>query len=519
MATSGTVYSSYARDSRLYVKWWVSDTDIANNRTLIGWEAGIDNGNWWYLNAIKITSVYIDGGSSLGSGTYSDTIDHGLHKKLSGSKWVYHDSAGAKSITVSINGWFYDHGNKSGSNTYSLPTIPRQANLTSAPNFNDEENPTIKYSNPAGNSVTSLEACISLTGSAADVPYRAVSKTGSSYTFNLSDAERKTLRQAITSGSSRTVKFYLRTTIGGNTYYSSVSKTLSLVNYTPTLSPTVVDSNETTKALTGDANKFIKYYSNAAFTVGATARKEASISSRKVVCGGKSSTSASGTLSKVESGTFAFSTTDSRGHSASKTLTKTLVPYVKLTVNHNTEQPTVDGNFTFYVSGNYFNGSFGATSNTLTVQYRYKVEGGSYSSWTDMTVSTSGNSYSATVNRTGLDYTKVYYFQARAIDKLATVNSSERRVKSQPVFDWSSDNFNVNGVLSVKRGSPELPNAYHAIGIGYDDGEDEWRIYLHKDGSLSFDALDNGSWLRRVLTIKKNGNVEISGTLTQNTNT
>ena len=94
----------------------------------------------------------------------------------------------------------------------------------------------------------------------------------------------------------------------------------------------------------------------------------------------------------------------------------TVVNYIHLTCVMKDSKPDTSGNFTFEVDGNCFNGSFGVASNTLTVQYRYKAGSGSYSAWANMTVSRSGNTYSATVDITGLDYTQTYTFQARATD-------------------------------------------------------------------------------------------------------
>ena len=40
-------------------------------------------------------------------------------------------------------------------------------------------------------------------------------------------------------------------------------------------------------------------------------------------------------------------------------------------------------------------------------------------------------------------------FQARAIDKLATINTDEQARRTTPIFDWSKNDFNVNGTLKV----------------------------------------------------------------------
>lgn len=325
----------------------------------------------------------------------------------------------------------------------SLTDIPRFATLTSAPNFNDEDNPTITYSNPAGNSVTLLRACISLDGSKADIAYRDISKTGNSYAFNLTEAERDVLRAATTGANSRTVKFYIRSEIGANYQGSNLSRTFTIKNPQPLIDPTITDTNSVTVALTGDSSKLIRYYSNAHVIIDAQAVKKATLKSQKVTCGSKS-LNGDGTIEGVESNSFVITATDSRGNTTKETVTPAFVDYVKLTCNLANNRPTADGEMTVKVTGNYFNGSFGASSNTLSVYYRYKVSGGSYSEWKAMSVTPGSGNYSATANLTGLDYQTTYVFQAYAVDKLATVQSAEKSVKSTPVFDWSENDFKFN---------------------------------------------------------------------------
>lgn len=332
----------------------------------------------------------------------------------------------------------------SGSSTVTLESIPRQATLTSATNFNDEENPSITYSNPIGSAVPSLQAGISLDNTSdCEIAYRNVDKTAGKDTIDLTDAERDILRAAVTNGNTRTVWIYLRTRIGETYYYSPLSRTLTIKNPNPTLSPTVIDTNAKTIALTGDSSKLIRYHSNAAVTIGATAVKKATIASKKVTCGDSVLTS-DGTINAVETNNFIFTATDSRGNTVNRTVTPSFVEYVKLTCNLGNNMPDTTGKMTVNVSGNYFNGSFGEKSNSLKVYYRYKVANGSYSDWTAMTPSINDNTYSATAIINGLDYQTNYVFQAYAEDELMTVNTGEKTVKSTPVFDWSGQDFQFN---------------------------------------------------------------------------
>lgn len=369
---------------------------------------------------------------------------------------VTHDSYGDKSL------WLYGYINVGSltntnpdavtiSGNYALPTIPRKATVTAAPNFNDEANPTITYSNSAGSAVTSLKACISLDGSADDIAYRDISKTGTSYTFNLTEAERNVLRAATTGSNSRSVRFYVQTILGGVTYLSYLEKTLTIVNGTPTLSPTIADIDADMLLLTGDSSKFVRYYSNPSYAVNAVAKKGARISSYKVTCGKVTRTTATGEFYDIDTSKVTFSVTDNRGNTASKVVNLNMINYVKLSCNLDATAPTATGDMAFTISGNCFNGSFGAVNNALTVQYRHKVADGAWGEWTAAAATLSGNTYTAAVNLSGLDYQSAHTLQARAWDSITIVESVEKTVKTTPVFDWGSDDFNVNAPIKINR--------------------------------------------------------------------
>jgi hypothetical protein len=460
MVNNGIVYSSYGRNSRVYVKWNIAETDILNNKWKIDWEAGIvvEKNDYWYSNAVKINSIYIDGGDSLGSGTYSNVKGTGTYKKLSGSKWVNANEDGTKNITVSINGWFYSYGNVSGSDIFDLTPIPRKATLTTAPNFSDKDNPTITYTNPSGNVATALEAAIyNDSGTQSYIPYKAISKTDSSYTFNLTDAERENLIRAAQDSNSIPIRFYIKTTLGENTYLSYLDRTFSINDANPIVSGSVEDTNEKTIALTGNSKKLIKYYSNAKATMTAEAQKGAALDESMYIIrnGNNTGYGTEYTFNNVESNEFMFSAEDTRGNVGTVTEYPTMVEYVKLTCNLVSNRPDALGNMFIYCLGNYFNGSFGAVDNTLTVQYRYAVSGGAYSEWVDMAATKDGNSYYATANIVIPDFNSdLYYtFETRAIDKLATVPSTASAVRSTPMFHWGENDFVFEVPVEFKAGT------------------------------------------------------------------
>lgn len=418
----------------------------------------------WYgsitINGTKIPSTQVDNDGYI---RIEITKDSNTLAMKTPAVRVPHNSDGSKSITISAAGKIAGTSLSSTtiSKTVTLDTIPRKAAITAAPDFTDEQNPKITYNNSAGNAVSSLKACISLDGSKDDIEYRDISKTGNSYTFNLTTAERNVLRNATTTANSREIRFYIQTEIAGETYRSSVAKTLTIVNAKPTINPTVKDIGSASILLTGDAdNKVIKDYNNMSVSIGATALKGATIKSQKVENGSKSFTAASGNLRNVSSGSFKFTVVDSRGNTTTKTVSKTLINYVKLTCNLSAAAPTTDGVLSFSVSGNYFNGSFGAVANTLTVQYRLKENDGSYSAWTALTPTITNNTYRVSSSVSGLDYRSTYIIQARALDKIYNddtenaILSAERKLKTTPVFDWGENDFNFNVPVRMENGTP-----------------------------------------------------------------
>lgn len=233
---------------------------------------------------------------------------------------------------------------------------------------------------------------------------------------------------------------------------STAALRVNVANSKPILNPSATDINSTTVALTGDNNKFIKYYSGLSYTIGATAQNGATITSQSVVVDGKTYNSEMGGFTTgIESASFVFSATDSRGFTTTQTLNKTLVPYIKLTCDVKLVSVNADGEAQIAVSGNFFSQSFGAVDNILSIAYQVVEEGGSFSPrWTNATTyEATNNSYEIVLDLTGLDYKKAYKFKARAVDKLSTVYSKEITFICEPVFDWGKGDFNLNVNLNM----------------------------------------------------------------------
>lgn len=278
-----------------------------------------------------------------------------------------------------------------GSSTVTLDTIDRYATVTNAPNFTDIQNPTISYSNPAGSNVTSLMACISLTGSTDNISYRDISKTGTTYTFSLTEAERNVLRQATPNSNTLTVYFYVKTVLGGNTFYSHKSATMTIVNGNPTFVASYLDTNSTTTAITNNNQYIIQNNSTLRINIAnASALKYATLNNATVNVNGNITTTSfpSGSSSlTINIGTINVSNNlsvpvtvrDSRGNTTTTTLNVLVLSWSLPTAIINLERVSnfyTETNLTVNADYSSLNGN-----NTITIKYQIKkVSDSSYGS-------------------------------------------------------------------------------------------------------------------------------------------
>lgn len=436
---------------------------IANNTSTVRWTLESIGGSVNYYT-IYNWGVWVNGQQIYGTqntnwNSYNFPAKTG---SATGTITVNHNADGsAGNVGFQLNGCVYYNKSNSYTGSISLTKIPRQANLTSAPDFNDEANPTIGYSNPAGNSVSSLDACISLTGSRDDIGYRAVSKTGSSYTFNLTEAERNVLRGACPNSNSLSVKFYLRTVISGNTYYSILAKTMTIVNGNPTFSDsniTYKDSNSTTVAVTGNNQKLVQNLSNLLATItSATAKKSASISKYEATINGvtKTITSAGnidfGVINSANNLTLSVKVTDSRGNTVTASKTVTFLAWVLPTAiislkrkNNYEDQSYLTVNATY---------SSVDSKNSVTIKYQYKKT--TESSYTALKTINNGSQENITLSK---DY--AWDFKIVITDKFGTTTYNTILAKGKFIlfvdtkklsvgvncFPTKTESLEVNGV-------------------------------------------------------------------------
>lgn len=525
--TSGS-YDTYARFS-----WSLSSQSIANNTSTITWNFKGKTANSYQWVALYGSGITVDGESHSGwtGNMYEGTTLY------SGTKTISHAADGTK--TLSASGWIkqYSSGaaNNTGSGSWALPTIARQANLSTVQSFDDTGNPTITYTNAAGNSVTSLQACIAdSTGNTVYVAYRNVNKTGTlSYTFNLTTAERNALLAACPSSTTLNVRFYLKTVIGSNTFYSSKTAVMTVVNGKPTFTNfAFADTNTTITGITGNNQILVQGKSTLAVTISsankAVANKSASMVNYVASLSGKSvqaNYSSSGNTLTFTDNTFSSGSqllsvkaTDSRSNSTTVTKNVTVLAYANPVINATaTRQNNFENTTTLRFSGSISPLTVSGTNkNALNnVSYRYKSQSTTaWGSWTAISNVTTASNGTLTIPNVTLSLAndKAWDFEVRAVDRLITTTKAFVVSVGQPAFFVGDDGrVGVGGMPSTAKpsgntGQLEVKGNTYTTGNAYAGGKllmtldkvyPVGSIFIsatHSTASAVATALGGGTW-------------------------
>lgn len=362
-------------------------------------------------------------------GTWTDEVEHNSEGKLTLSLSGLFDMKGSSSSVTggSVNA------------TWTLPTIARKSSVSAT-------NATIGGTSTITINKQSSSFTHTLTYSFGSLSGTIATKTSaSSVNFTV-----PTSFYAQIPNSKNGTCTITCTTFSGDTNVGSTTTTFTAscneAACKPHVSATVVDTNSNTTTLTGDSSKLVRYKSTARVTISATAKNSASITSRSI-----EGTSVSSYLDipNISKNSFSVSATDSRGYSTTITKTATMINYVQLTCNASfkrANQTSSVVNLTY--SGNYFNGSFGATSNTLTMSWKYREKGSStWISGGALNPTKSGNMYSGSIQcGTNFDYEKSYEFQIDFADKIDSLNTGAITLpKGQGSFEIYDKAIKANG--------------------------------------------------------------------------
>lgn len=469
---SAKCQGTYGSHYTLYLDYKINSQNITNNTSNITLHmyAKSDSSSYqaYNLNSTNPVTIKVNGSNKL---SRNQAMDFRNMKTVDMGTWtgnVTHNAEGK--LTITISGEFTIKGTSSlsggsVSKSWTLTTIPRASSVTCA-DGNIGSATTININRASSNFTHTITYSFGgLNGTIAT----KTSNTSIGWTiptsFYAKIPNAKSGKVTITCD-----------TYSGNTKVGTKTTTANVfvINSDPTISATIEDVNEDTVALTGDSSKIVRYMSNAKVDITATAKNSATIKSRKVTCGNKSGTSTSNTLNGVESGTFVVSCTDSRGFSASETIEKTLIEYIKLVfVSISLTRPSTTSNtVNATLEGRYFNSSFGSTLNNLTLKWRYRQSGQeTWSEYTQISPTVIENKFNYSANLGDIyDYNEEYEFEFVAVDKLMNITQIVTVTRGIPIIDIGKNDVKVNGDFFVT--GPEWKDlgygsGYESPGFGF----------------------------------------------------
>ena len=402
-----------------------SQSNAANSTTL-AYSLTLYSGNTRFSGytigyRIKVDGVQIDYHDNTGNQT---SIGRNEAKLVtSGTTTVLHNDDGTKTISAVVELWT-DSGAYlpvyiSGSGQVKLTQILRETTISAtdanigAVSMIAVNRKSAAYTHSIRYTFGSLSGYITAEGgvSASEV------KLSSTYIgWTVPAAFFGQIPNAKSAKCTLTCKTYSGSTQIGSAKTCTLTCVAAESDCAPQVTASVAASDAITATLTGSSTKLLRQKRIAGQGIDGTSR----------------------TISAIEADAVTFDATDSRGYSTAVTVPVDLVPYVKLTCRASSARETPTGDkVMLYISGSWYNGSFGASANALTLKYKL----GGASAWTAVTPTLTGNTYSAQVELTGVSYNATHTLSVLAADKLSTVQVSDTIKRGVPVFDWGEKDF------------------------------------------------------------------------------
>ena len=427
-----------------------------------------DNINAYTTYDIK-TTYYIPTQNyvSFGSGNLTvdgNRIDYGYTTIYKGEttlmefqRTLQHDNDGTspiKNIVTTFNASF--GGSGSANADVEMPKIARLPIITSLENINDEQNPIIVFTNPAGFYLKAYFYRLS--------GYEFVRENVTSpYTFELTTDERNTIRQFMKNMQSDsvpaiTIEAYSSSDFSESSYIGEATKLLkvSITNATPTVSLNVVETNQKVIDLygTNNASTVVKNLSQLKLVSTVGLKKYATLNSRTYTYN-SNQTSNDETVTIVPTvNKVSVNVVDSRNLPASASKTLNMVDYLPIVINSYDFFRTSPTSSEIKLNADitYFQGTYNGTANAPIIQYKMGANGTLRTLTTDdYTLDTKNNKI--TINSLVLEdtllYTKQETFYLYVNDIFSSYSENDVVLKGIPTTERGEFDFQVNGDLFI----------------------------------------------------------------------
>lgn len=448
---------------------------LEENKSIIHWTLAATGGNANYYTTGP-TTLTIDGQTVYYARTaYWNTYEFPAAKgSISGNIEIAHQSDGTRSVECSITTSIYNGVMQENKATYVLDAIPQASTVLATDCFIGStcavfvDRKSTVYTHTIGFCTPDLDGFLCADGSLSQEP---VQLEATSIPFLVPTFLYDRIPDA------RKIECCLVcTTYSGDTQIGESQKCTFQASCReedciPYVVGEVQDCNDVTAALTGSRQyTVVRFFSTPGCEIYAAPRLGATIVHKEV--NGIQIPGEHIELPNVETGTFVFSATDSRGYTGRYPVEMNLIPYQKLTAVATAKRlgPT-SNTVTLTVEGKCFWGSFGIEENTLQVCYVLdEVE-------TELEITPTEDGYTAQGNVEGLSYERSHSVQVVIRDKLMEVSTKASVNPGVPVFDWGEKDFAFHVPVTMQDGSLAvsqkmlLDEIYpiHSIVIRYDN--------------------------------------------------
>ena len=445
MASSGSFKTSAYDGRYLLFEWNVSNQNIRNNSTTIAWTlSGTGTASVGYYKAGNF-KVVIDGKT-----VYSSTARINLYNGTivkSGTYTFTHGTDGTKTFKASAEGGIYTTAvNCTGSATFSLPAIPRASTILSVSGNKITDKYSVKYSKAVSTYNDTLQ--INVSGRSVS---QKIANYSSGATFSLSDAVKKDIYGV---GSQNVYLEFQLVTYNGSTKIGTsdiIKKSVTVNDSQPMIGDiSYIDTNSKTVSITGDATKIIKGYSTVRATIsnvkamnGATIQKIVSkigdVTNTTTLTGSSSSNSAIdiGKVNVSEDSQLVVTVTDSRGLTATSSVTVTVCDYEKPTANISCKRRENFYTETDLIVNAHISDIFGKNTETIKA-YTKLSDASDYGSAVNVSA--------GSTTTLSLDNTKAWNVKVIVSDRLSSYTTVLYVEKGQPIvfFDRQKSSVGVN---------------------------------------------------------------------------
>ena len=391
----------------------------------------------------------------------STTLNKGETTIQEVSRTITHNSDGSsptKSVKTEWSATFGGSGTSTAS--ISMPKINRIATVTSASDFTDEENPTLKFSNPAGFIVYPYLNFYDKDNNLVHQLIRNSESITSPYTWNITNEERTALYKATNKQQTYKVNIGVDTYNGATKLGSnSKSQTMTYVNAEP--SQTTLFTEIKQKVIdvlgTNTAETLIQNASKVTLESTPEVKKEATVS--KILfehnnLSTEDKESPYGIMLDVVNSKFKVTIVDSRGYSIPTEYTKSIIQYTPINIDSfsfKRENPT-SSNIKLNAQIRYKQATFGTTENVPTIKWKLGTDGTLNTLTTsDYTIDIENDkiTISNLVLENVLPYTSEGRFYLYVNDLLTEDTENEPVTRGTPTCDMGEHDFQVNGDLFI----------------------------------------------------------------------